>query len=120
MTPSEVIAVVAVVNVLLTIGSIVFTWYTNLNRAQRAEIEALEKVFADRDERRRADINDLRDRITTAEANIEHLPNNQHLGDVYDKVNGVARDVSSMGATLTAMGAQVARIETYLMNEGKK
>ncbi|MDO8838005.1 MAG: DUF2730 family protein [Parvibaculum sp.] len=117
MEPGWVIAAVATINLVLAISSIVFTWYSNQNRAQRAEIQALEKLFADRDERRRKDIGEQRDRITKVEADVEHLPNKEHLGDVYESINGVGQKVAAMEATLNAVGAQVSRIDDYLRRE---
>lgn len=120
MEPSWIVALVAVGGFVMSVANAVFTWHSNKNRAQRAEIEALKKDLTERDERRRKDVGELRDRVTEVETVIKHLPNQSQIGEVYDSINGVGREVSALGATLKAVSTQVARVETYLLNEGKK
>lgn len=106
--------------VAVSIASFAYAWHSAKDRAQKAEIDAVKKDFTDRDERRRKDVGELRDRVTEVETIIKHLPNQSQIGEVYDSINGVGREVSALGATLKAVSTQVARVETYLLNEGKK
>lgn len=112
MEPSWVIAIVAVINLALSVSAIMFTWHSNRTRAQRVEIEALQARLAEESGRRRDVVGELRDRLTRMEAEMTHLPSAVQVA----AMNG---DLASLAGSVRSMDTRMERIEAYLMESRK-
>ncbi len=100
----------------ITLGIGVYAWLTNRHRATRDEISAARKEAADG----RAEHDQ---RLTRVEETIRHLPDNEAIGKMYERINASHAELSAMRASLSAindtmkaMQRQVAVINDYLLN----
>ncbi len=89
----------------ITLGIGVYAWLTNRHRATREQIAEVEK------------------RLTRTEETIKHLPDDDELGKMYDRINALHVQLSAVNASLGAIGdtmksvqRSVSVINDYLLN----
>lgn len=87
------------------IGIGIYSWFVNRTKVNRHAIEQIERAAAEH--ARRLDVLDNR---------MNHAPTHQDLGQVYDRLNGVAETMSQLNGQLSALGHQLSMVNEYLLN----
>jgi hypothetical protein len=92
---------------ILVLG--IYSWIVNGRKANRQAIEEL-AVMLQSQERR----------ISVAESRIDAAPTHGDLGQLYERVNLVAQDISKLTAGVAAIEYQVRMVSEYLLTREKK
>lgn len=69
-----------------------------------------------------ADISDtvscIGHRVTALETEQKNNPSHRDIGDIYDRISGVEKQVNTMAGEMKGIKTSVGRIEVYLLNNG--
>ena len=87
---------------------ILFVWLSNRSKATRSAIDRV-------DER----VSDLATRTQSLETRLDHMPSDQHIQDIHEKINEVAKGQAESLGEQKAMRRQLEQINEYLLKGGK-
>ena len=99
------LALLQIVQILVTAAVTLYAWRISRDRAQRAELDALD-----------AEIGSVRERVQSLEADLRHLPSHDDLSGIHEKINGVARGLEGMRGELVQMNRTLGLINEHLLN----
>lgn len=91
-----------------------FVWVIISNR-QKANASAIETLRAEVDE----DTEQLGNRLTRLEAQMEHMPGHEDLGEIHSRVNETAQVATSMQGELKQMNNTMQLMHRHLLNGSK-
>jgi DNA repair exonuclease SbcCD ATPase subunit len=91
-----------------------FVWVIISNR-QKANASAIETLRAEVDE----DTEQLGNRLTRLEAQMEHMPGHEDLGEIHSRVNETAQRLTSMEGELKQMNHTMQLMHRHLLNGSK-
>jgi hypothetical protein len=117
MTPAIWMAGCATASLIVSIGTIFYTWYASRQRATQRELEVLREKVLEIDAKRAADKGEMRDRIVRVEAEVENLPNHSQMAALTDNIQQVRGDVGGVRDMLNMLAMRIERVDNYLMNE---
>jgi len=118
--PGWILAVVAMVSLVMSFGTGVYTWHVSRNRSQRKETDNLRRLVEDNNERRRKAEGELQDKFTRLETEFNHLPNQSQVSEMRDSINKVSGVVDGMRELLGNLGRGIERIDNHLMSRDGK
>lgn len=98
---------------LLTIGGFIWLAISNKQKANASAINSLREAVDDETEK-------LGNRLTRLEAQMEHMPGHEDLGDIHSRVNETAQRLTSMEGELKQMNHTIHLMHQHLMNGGNK
>lgn len=84
----------------------IYTYMSNKTKANASAIEAVKDEF-----------DDIKTRVTTIEGKLENAPTHRDLSKVYDRLNDVAEDLSSVSGQMRALSNQLSMVNQYLLNQ---
>lgn len=110
-------ALIATVNVSLSLMGVFYSWWSSRQRATQREMDVLRKMVSEVETKRAASVGELRDKIVRVEAEVENLPNHHQMADLTENIQEVRGDVGGVRDMLGMLGLRIERIDNYLMNE---
>lgn len=99
------LAILQIVQILVTAAVTLYAWRISRDRAQRAELDAMD-----------TEIGAVRDRVQSIEADLRHIPSHDDLAGIHEKINGVARGLEGMRGELVQMNRTLGLINEHLLN----
>ena len=103
-------------DVVWKVGTLVgFAWMymANRNKATNIRITELEKKFD-------KSTDDLGERITRVETDMQHAPTHSDLADLHERINTVAQSLNNMVGEMSGMKTTLNLIHQFLMTGGRK
>ncbi|WP_421793443.1 hypothetical protein [Hydrocarboniphaga effusa] len=98
--------------------SICAIWLARRDRSSDAQKKAVEKIVQTNDERHAENIEQFKSigtDIATLTERIEHLPDSDDIGKVYDAINQIRSSVDRMQGSNEQMSSMLARINNFMI-----
>jgi len=86
--------------------------YTYLSNRSKANKDATEKLS----ER----ISEVNCRVSTLETKVAHLPDDDDISEIHEKINEVGKNTSQMSGELIAINRTLSLINEHLINNGHR
>jgi hypothetical protein len=108
-----------VIQVVWAIAVPVYVWYSNRQRATKEAIGRVEQKHDADVKRLEARLQEYADRALKLEQQIEHLPNNDKLGEVHYRIDQLGQGVKGMEGQMVQMNHTLQLIQGYLLTAGE-
>ena len=95
----------------------VYTWWTNRDKATADAIEGLRNAMDNQTEEIRLELTAIERRVNKSEHEIGTRLKLQDLGDLYELMNRMNREMGELNAELKANRAQLQLHQEYLMSK---
>jgi len=80
----------------------IYVWLATKSKARRAEVDE--------------SLDELTNRMTQAERDIQHTPTHHDLGQIHDRLNDTNNALAELTGKLTTLTTSLERVETYLLH----
>jgi len=97
----------------------VYTWLVNRTKANRTAIGQVDQRLTQELGGIHHRLGQVSDRVTTVERDIRHLPDQQAIGSLHEKVNAIASSVGHMEGELSGLQNSVTLIHEHLLRGGR-
>ena len=101
----------------------VYLWWERNNDRTQSRIEGLKEDVGARLKRLEIDsdtrMDDHSARLAKIETRVDQLPGHEHLGDLHDRINDMARGVNLLTGELSGVKTTLNLIHQHLLNGGK-
>jgi len=97
-----------VVITLLVGGNFLYTWVANRSDRNNQDIQGIKRH-----------VDGLDKEVIQLKADIAHLPNHQDMGEIHEKINDVAGDLSHMRGKIEGIDHSLKMLNEYLLNKEK-
>lgn len=87
----------------------IYSWNASRHKANASAIESLRDSVL-------TDMTLVQSRFATLESEIKHLPTHSDIGAVHEKINDVAKVLSTMNGEIIQMNSGMKLIHQYLLN----
>lgn len=95
-------------NLVLIVVLGIYTWWVNRNKAASVEVRKAEK-------QRQA----LANRMDIIEERIEHLPNDNDIERIHERIDVVSNQLSEISGSMKASNRQLELINEHLINRDR-
>lgn len=96
-----------VIQALTIVALFVYTWISNKNKANQSAINLVDTR-----------VSDLGNRTSSLETRMDHMPSDQHIQDIHEKINELAKCQAESLGEQKATTRQLEQINEHLLKGG--
>ena len=97
----------------------VFAWQANKHRATKAAIDRVEQRVSEAIRALDNRIDEHRDRLTTVERELTHVPGANDIGEIHYRVDQIGQGVKSLEGEMKQINNTMQLIQQYLLENGR-
>ncbi|RMG56318.1 MAG: hypothetical protein D6717_06785 [Gammaproteobacteria bacterium] len=97
----------------------VYAWQANKHRATKAAIDRVEQRVMEVLDSVDGRLDEHRDRLTSVEREIAHVPGSRELGEIHYRVDQVGQGVKGLEGEVKQINNTVQMIQQYLLESGR-
>lgn len=108
--------ILLVINMLGELAIGVWLYLEKRNDKTNERVDAVAKSLKSLEKDVDARLDDMSPRLKAVETQLENMPTHDDLGELHEKINGVARELSDLNGNVSGMKHLLHSIDDYLRN----
>ena len=97
----------------------IYTWQANKHRATKSAINRIQEQLENDIRALDSRIDEHRDRLTTVERELTHVPGANDIGEIHYRVDQIGQGVKSLEGEMKQINNTMQLIQQYLLENGR-